>query len=221
MQLPVSQSQRMKGFVSEAQLLLFQGLSGAPVLQRSLVPHHLRSLRTVPASVADFQICSNTAAGHRKGQPPPHHPDLLQLSAQLPDNSVLSVSPGSQLGVSKSTSNAIRLFPLWVPSSQGWHAEIRVRVWWLLPHFRCIIHHLFHLGTWTPESHNNQKWARRLITARVQCDVLTYPPPVATVINAAGLHEFSLKQNCEIVPKMSNNRILIPGGRIFYYRVKE
>lgn len=111
MQLSVSQSQRLKGFVSEAQLLLFQGLPGAPVLQRSLVPHHLHSLRTVPAFVADLQIGSDTAAGHQKGHPPPGHPDLLQLSAQLPDNSALSVSPGSQFGVSKSTTNAIRLFP--------------------------------------------------------------------------------------------------------------
>lgn len=97
MQLSVSQSQRLKGLVSEAQLLLFQGLPGAPVVQRSLVPQHLHSLRTVPAFVADLQIGSDTAAGHQKGHPPPGHPDLLQLSAQLPDNSRLSVSPGSQL----------------------------------------------------------------------------------------------------------------------------
>lgn len=63
-------------------------------------PRHLRSLRTVP----DPQIGSNAAAGHRKGQPPPRQLVLLHLSAQLPDHSVLSVSPGSQLGISKSTS---------------------------------------------------------------------------------------------------------------------
>lgn len=100
MQLSVSPSQRLKGFISEAQLLLFQGLPGAPVLQGSLVPRHLRSLRTVPYP----QIGPNTAAGYRKGQPPPGHPVLLHLSAQLSDNSLLSVSPGPQLGVSKSTS---------------------------------------------------------------------------------------------------------------------
>lgn len=54
----------------------------------------------------------------------------------------------------------------------------------------------------TPESHNNQNWAGRLKTVRVQCDVFTYSPGVAMVINVVTLPGFSLKQNCEIVSEM-------------------
>lgn len=72
------------------------------MLQRSLVLCHLRSLRTVTLFSADLQIGSTSAAGYRKGQPSPGHLDLLQLSTQLPDNSVLS--PGPLLKVSESAS---------------------------------------------------------------------------------------------------------------------